>query len=495
MKKTISIHIMGSSFIIEEDAYELLNDYLRRLKISFENTKGSEEIIEDIELRIAELAAQYLNEKKQVLTLIDIQAILRTLGNPDEFEMEEEEKHTAGSSQKESFSKSRKLYRDTQNKMISGVCSGIAAYFDVDVVWIRLLFAALLFIGGFIVPVYLVLIWIVPEAKTPAQRLEMQGRPINVENLKNEFNNAAEKIKKETRQFGEQLKDRNSNIRRQADQLSVIFKRIFGIALLVFSFFILLSFLGVLFIDSAFIFQGENTYNFKEVRDLISVDAANSFYFSISMVVLVICIIISMTISGICLLFNFRSKWITRANVSLTVLSVLSIIVFLFQGIRLGTDFAVEGKHIEKAGVVSAPNLEIKTLKSGDLNYITSKNEYESIIGTDQNRIYNSDIEIEYNSSPDSTFQVFIEKEARGKNLKAARTRGKNIITDIRIEGNQLIIDPVFQTAKRDKFRFQNVKISILIPQNKSVYTEKGVFTANDKYGGVIDKYGEYQID
>lgn len=121
MKKTVSATIKGINFVMEEDAYETLQNYLDRLKTNLNNQEGSEEIIEDIEIRIAELCSKELSEKKTVIELADIQRILETLGDPSLFVDDEEEgtheSRSTGASGQQTQSDKR-LYRDVENAQI-----------------------------------------------------------------------------------------------------------------------------------------------------------------------------------------------------------------------------------------------------------------------------------------------------------------------------------------------------------------------------------------
>jgi len=91
MKKTVSVNIKGINFLIEEDAYELLQDYLERLTQTLKNVEGSKEIVEDVELRIAELCSSKLNDSKTVIEFSDIETIIATLGNPEDYVEEDDE--------------------------------------------------------------------------------------------------------------------------------------------------------------------------------------------------------------------------------------------------------------------------------------------------------------------------------------------------------------------------------------------------------------------
>ncbi len=181
MNKTYNINVGGYPFTIDEDAFEALEKYLDRIDARFHNVDGGDEIIEDIEQRMAELL-QEGKKARAIITLEDVQNAINTLGSPEEFDAYNRESEYA--SGKREYKTGRKLFRDPEDQMIGGVCSGLAAYFGIeDVVWVRIAFAIAFFGGGTGLLLYLVLWAIVPEAKTPKDFLSMRGEPINVKNI------------------------------------------------------------------------------------------------------------------------------------------------------------------------------------------------------------------------------------------------------------------------------------------------------------------------
>lgn len=171
MKKNISINISGIIFHIEEDGYDLLKGYLDAISRYFVSYEDNDEIVADIEGRIAEIFLDKLKEDKQVISKEDIESLIQTMGQIADFEaMESEEDLGAAKEEKRSSSDrkekqqanastGRKLERDTQRQLIGGVCSGLAYYFKTDPIWVRGLFLALLFGGGISLIVYPIL-WI-----------------------------------------------------------------------------------------------------------------------------------------------------------------------------------------------------------------------------------------------------------------------------------------------------------------------------------------------
>ena len=187
MNPTLNVNIGGYPFIIDDDAYNKLQDYLDIIEDHFSTSEGCEEIVHDIELRFAELLTERSN-KRPIIGVRDIEQAIKVLGTPEEFGADEDRYR---SRQEDIYddetpyrTKGKRLYRNPDDKVIGGVCSGMAAYFGMnDPIWIRLMFVLAVAGGGAGVLVYLFLLIAVPKAKTPSDRLAMQGRPINVENI------------------------------------------------------------------------------------------------------------------------------------------------------------------------------------------------------------------------------------------------------------------------------------------------------------------------
>jgi len=172
MKKNISINISGIIFHIEEDGYEVLKKYLDSINRYFSSFEDSSEILSDIESRIAEIFLTKLNEGKQIITAEDVNSLVVTMGSVSDFKAAEEQEfnETSGKANPEPEPKktqssythtaAKTLFRDQNRKILGGVCAGMANYFNVDAVWIRLIFALFTAAWGFGLLVYIVM-WIV----------------------------------------------------------------------------------------------------------------------------------------------------------------------------------------------------------------------------------------------------------------------------------------------------------------------------------------------
>lgn len=172
MERTTTITLGGTIFSLTESAFATLSHYLERLKTHFASESGADEIMRDIESRIAE---KLFHKKDGLVVEDDIRAVIAEIGEATEFDDEEETSAAKPAS--------KKLYRDTVNGLIGGVCSGLGNYFDIDPLWIRLVFLASIFFGGTGILLYLVLWVLIPEAKNASQRLEMHGKPVDLEGI------------------------------------------------------------------------------------------------------------------------------------------------------------------------------------------------------------------------------------------------------------------------------------------------------------------------
>lgn len=193
MKKNITINLLGSLYAIDEDAYELLNQYLNNMKRYFARKEDGAEIADDIEHRIAELLADLKAQGVEAITIEHIEDIIKRIGNPEEMDDEEwnenPEENTASAPEPEQRV-GKKLFRNPDDKMLSGVTSGIAAFFGLDTLLCRILMVLFALITkGVMIPIYLLMWLIMPEARTPEERLMMQGKPVNMNNLRDEIIN------------------------------------------------------------------------------------------------------------------------------------------------------------------------------------------------------------------------------------------------------------------------------------------------------------------
>lgn len=212
MNKTININLAGLSFHVDEDAYLELKDYLESIKNSFTDTEGREEIIEDIEARIAELFNERIKNYNQVIGMDKVDEVILIMGEPEDYlvddEIFEDEPKT---SHNKKTSTHKKLFRDTESSLIGGVSSGLSHYYGIDTVWIRLIWVLLFFGAGTGFLLYIILWFIIPEAKTTADKIMMTGEPVNISNIEKKIREGFENVTETVNDVAKNISDSISN--------------------------------------------------------------------------------------------------------------------------------------------------------------------------------------------------------------------------------------------------------------------------------------------
>ncbi len=196
MTQTISINLGGLLFHIDDQAYEILKSYLQAIEHQFSDEREKKDIIQDIEARLAELFATRIDRQKDLIRVDDVNAVIAIMGEPHDFITGDDEPEREPSGTQWKGRASKRMYRDPDHRIFGGVCAGLGAYFNTDPWIFRAIFIVfgVFFLTGIII--YLILWIAIPEAITSAQKLEMRGEPINVENIKNAVKNEFERVRR-----------------------------------------------------------------------------------------------------------------------------------------------------------------------------------------------------------------------------------------------------------------------------------------------------------
>jgi len=209
MKKTLTVNLGGIVFHIDEDAYQLLDNYLSNLRIHFNREEGSDEIMDDFEARISELLNERIRLGFQVITIEHVEDVIKRMGKPEEIFADEETSGT-GEGQALNGDKNEKvkkrLMRDPDDRILGGVASGLALYWGVDVTAIRLVLLVLLFLPvpvpfSLIIVLYLIMWLVVPLARTAADKLVMRGESVNIENIGKAVTDNFEKVSNNVNEY------------------------------------------------------------------------------------------------------------------------------------------------------------------------------------------------------------------------------------------------------------------------------------------------------
>ncbi|MEY3433220.1 MAG: hypothetical protein RL131_1156 [Bacteroidota bacterium] len=161
MNKVININFQGRVIPIEEPAYDELKKYTESLRVYFSNEEGKEEIINDIENRIAELFSEKLKTGAAFISIDDVEGIITSMGRPEQFDELKYESEQDQTANQTSFQREPRgsLYRDSNDKILGGVCSGLASYLKLDTTLVRVLFA-MLALGSFGTGLFLyIILW------------------------------------------------------------------------------------------------------------------------------------------------------------------------------------------------------------------------------------------------------------------------------------------------------------------------------------------------
>lgn len=484
MNKTININLAGIVFHVDEDAYKILDNYLTQLKAIFKNTEGRDEIIADIEARFAELFKSELNELSTVVTIDMVNRAIAILGTPDMFVDEDEtqnSKQESKSSTNKGDKKYRKLYRDADEASLGGVCAGLANYLGTETWIIRVIFVAMVLLGigsGFLI--YLILWIAVPEAKTTAQKLKMKGEPVTASNIGKSVQEQFDNLKKSVKN-GSQNKNVGEFIERLGQLLYTIFAMVFkvfvkvlGIAMLIFGIIIIFSLIASFFGMGSLFFNWLDSdwygvTSFSSLSDLLLVSGNQAAWIIISLALVLIIPLFQIIYAGLRIVFK-----VDRINPKITWLItgiwVLGLTTLIGNGIQLGLSYNDYAKYDKQMTLpLSSDTLKIE---QSTLNQWNTFDDNGFLIENDE--CFISAVKLNVVKSADSLSHLIMRKEARGWSKKEAQERASKVKYNYVFEGNTLNLNDYISFAVNEKFRGQQLKITVQIPEGKSVYLGAG---------------------
>ncbi len=497
MNKTININLGGVFFHIDEMAYQKLKKYLDAIRRSLsDDPKGRDEIITDIESRIGEILSDKVKDVRQVINESDIDEVVEVMGKPEDYMVDDEifndDNYSSYNSQK-----SKKLYRDGDDKFLGGVSSGMAHYFNVDVIWVRLawLVAALGFGFGFIV--YPILWILLPQANSTVEKLEMEGEPVNISNIekkiKDELTETADRVKSGFEDVSDKVK--NADYKRYSDKaksgsqdlvdtLGKIFTTIFmiigkfiGVLLIIISVATILGLIVGLFtvgsldfIHEDWFYQNTMVYNNSGlpiwlVSILTFLLVGIPFFFLFSL--------------GLRILSN-NTKFLGRTTrFSLLGVWLVALLFAIFFGTRQFMQTAYDGSvtNTEKVNVTTLDTLNIKLVDNNNLsNQSILKRRWGYSVIFDENnneKIYSNNIRLNIYSSDNDEVKVKVRKKSQGQNRTAARENAEQIGYDFNVLENDLKLNGYFLTNIQNKFREQKIYIDLYLPEDQIIYLDK----------------------
>ncbi|MBW4361710.1 PspC domain-containing protein [Flavobacterium taihuense] len=476
MNKTVNINLGGMFFHIDEDAYQKLTRYFDAIKRSLSKSSGQEEIIKDIEMRVSELLTEKQKTEKHVVTIREVDDVIAVMGQPEDYIIEEDGPNSTNNRDYAAPRSTKKLYRDKENGMIGGVATGLGHYFGIDAVWLKIMFLIFVFAGFGTGILAYVILWIVtPEAITTSEKLEMTGEPVTISNIekkvREEFESVSGKIKNaDYDKFGNQVKSGAEKIGSGlGDFIMTVFKifaKFLGVVLIISGLVVLVMlFIGVFTLGTT------TSINFPWQS---FVEAGNFtdypvWTFGLLMFLAVGIPFFFMTLLGFKLLAPNMNSIGNIAKYTLLALWLIAVSLAISIGIKQATAFAVNGRSVQKETINIKPTdtLLIK-FKHNDYfaKNVDDRNEFMITQDSLNNDIiYSNQVSIRIEKSEEKYAYLQIEKEAKGKSLSEAKKRADAIRYNYKIVGNQLIFDNYLITDLKNKFRDQEIEITLYLPQ------------------------------
>ena len=475
MNKTVNINLGGMFFHIDEDAFQKLTRYFDAIKRSLSNSSGHDEIIKDIEMRVSELLFEKQKSDKHVIGLKDIDEVIAVMGQPEDYIIEDD--NTADTTfSSTTNSSTKKLYRDREKGMIGGVASGLGYYFGIDAVWIRVVLILLVFAGfGTGILAYIILWIVTPEAITTSEKLEMTGEPVTISNIekkvREEFDNVSDKFKNvDYDKYGNQIKAGAGKLGNSfGDFIMTVFKifaKFLGIILIITGITILFFLLVGIFTLGSGVFIDFPWQGFIESGNFTDYPI---WAFGLLMFFAVGIPFFFLTILGFKLLAPNMKSIGNIVKYTLLALWLIAVSLAISIGVKQATAYAVDGRVVRKEIINFNPNdtLVIK-FKHNDYfaKNVEERNNFmvtQDSTGTDV--IYSNEVRFKIEKTDEKLPYIQIEKEAKGKSLAEAKKRAELIKYGYTFQGNQLILDNYLLTDLKNKYRDQEIEITLYLPK------------------------------
>ncbi len=472
MNKTVNINLGGMFFHIDEDAFQKLTRYFDAIKRSLSNSSGQDEIIKDIEMRISELLTEKQKTDKHVVGLKDVDEVIAVMGQPEDYRIDDEE--NGSSIPNFSTSRTKKLYRDTENGMIGGVLAGLGHYFGIDKVWLRIFLLILIFAWGTGFLAYIILWIVMPAATTTTEKLEMTGEPVTISNIekkvREEFENVSEKFKNANYdEMGNRVKTGAEKIGSSFGNFIIavlrVFSKFLGILLILGGLTVLFFLLVGIFTLGTGVFINFPWTTFIETGNLTDYP---TWTFGLIMFFAVGIPFFFLSLLGFKLLSPNLKSIGNVAKYTLLAIWLISVSLAIAIGLKQATAFAVDGRVVQKETINLKPTDTI-LIKFKHNDYfakdINDNENFKITLDSIGNKmIYSNNVSFKIAPSDTKLAYIQIEKEAKGETLFEAKQRAEKIKYSFKVIGNQLLLDNYLLTDLKEKFRDQEIEITLFLP-------------------------------
>lgn len=471
MNKIIDIHLGGITFRLDEPAYIALVAYLEALGKHLEQTESRDEVLADIEARIAEIFHARLEGQRTVLGMADVTFAREALGQPEDF----------GEATQPPSPSRRRLFRDGEGQILSGVCSGLSHYFSVDVVWIRAAFLLTILFSGMGLVLYFILWGITPRAESAADRLAMRGEPATFENIWRTVETEGRR-NAGAREPG--VVERN--LRGLLAGLIEIFALVLrGIGV----FFLLLMFLGLLVAGAVLVAVGDGGFwSLPSVQslELFLPTGMGSMWVLIAGQLLVMGLL-GLVVMGVARLWG-RGKGLLfrRMMLPLWLFVGLGFAMWVVIGVRMDMDHEEDA---EVAHVVQLPagrsdwvlgwGMSAMPGEAGSLSSMGSSDGSATLLESawrwTEDSVYFDDIVWDIRSTQDSVARLEWSAFAQGGSHRAARARAEHVSYPVAVDSTGHIgLGDCLGFPKADRFRDQHVEVVLYLPIGHKIRLDPG---------------------
>jgi phage shock protein PspC (stress-responsive transcriptional regulator) len=585
MKKIININFHSRVIPIEETAYDILRRYIESLKKHFSGEEGGDEIVNDIENRFAELFSDRLKKGATCITDADVEEIIANMGRPEDFDQDEKTNAPGDSgftsfSQESTADEPRRLYRSENDKMLGGVCGGLAAYLKIDPSIVRIFYAVLTLVsfgsalllyiilwavlptrsmvttikkrlfrdpdhrviggvasglaayfnievwiprvifclpliagaitsifrhawfyegpaffangfGGTLFITYIILWIVLPEARTASEKLEMRGEKVDLESIKNTIKSdlhgfrqkatvVGSEMKQKASDFSSEMRNRSGHIRREVSSvprqgighaIGVLFRAFFLFISVVITFSLVMALIGL-------IFTGAGIYNFKFY--LINGFWQNILAWSVLLFFLILPVVGLLTwlirrIIGV----RSRSHYLGYTFGSLWVIGLISLIILAASFSR---SFSMRS-GVKEEVPMSAPAHGKLIVKMDDTKPIFFDSEWMGInwrhdapfFEVTEDSLMMNTVRIDLVKSNDTAWHMQVNKLSRGNNSREAQRLASQINFSVEQKDSVLLLGRGFSITPSQQFRNQQVLIVIQVPVGKKIYMNENL--------------------
>ncbi|GGI22361.1 PspC domain-containing protein [Pedobacter mendelii] len=500
MEKTIIINIGNTIIHIEESAYELLKAYLNEVKQYFANHADDLEIVTDIENRIAELLTEQLEEqKKQVVDTANVNSVIGQMGRVQDFDNAEAdtEEEPIINTTYQAQPADKKLYRDMDERVIAGVCAGVAHYLDFEVKWIRLAMVLMVFLGGTGILVYALLWIIMPKAKSRIEKMEMKGEPANLQgfqrNLDEELQMVRERLSEANKhaqpvfsQFGNFIGEFFEWLGRFISGTGKVIFKIIAIFIVIFGVLFLLT----LIIGTA-AFQGFWDASIYEYFPFSIINEGNRGLIILSAFIVCFIPILALVLFSIRVAFSKQAINKTL-SFALLIIWLAGVATVGYQAAKISSEFKQHAELTQTNELKTLPTYIIDIDKSkyfskeDSIAYHIDANQKNQIVVDDFEDgpfVSPNNIRININKSETGVTRLTQKFESQGKTFQSALQNAQNISYTYISKDASLIFNPRFQLRKGTIWRNQEVWINLEIPVGTKLIIKQDSYRYVNNYG------------